>query len=290
MKDRPKEALRAGRNGTPWRSFKPKEGQGRAEGIREPGLSSVLPAPSSPTMAVSRRRAKPVAGDNPVRWRKQAAGHLEGDGSRDDARLEAQAISLCERPVGSRPALSGAAFHRRTARWIWRRLAVLASQASAGVGRRYTGLLMEPDRASWSPGPRGSRGDGQACRWRRGARSVLRGEVARGASGRRPRSRRKHAGAENPGPMGRRRRGGAATDGRRQADVVEPGRFSGRSGRRRLGAECFRRAVHQPRRQMASPATRSSEPLRPRGRGGHGGKRASPGITGWQRRSWQGVL
>ena len=89
MKDRPKEALRAGRNGTPWRSFKPKEGQGRAEGIREPGLSSVFPAPSSPTMAVSRRRAKPVAGDNPVRWRKQAAGHLEGDGSRDDARLEA---------------------------------------------------------------------------------------------------------------------------------------------------------------------------------------------------------
>lgn len=241
-------------------------------------------------MAVSRRRAKPVAGDSPVRWRKQAAGHLEGDGSRDDARLEAQAISLCERPVGSKPALSGAAFHRRTARWIWRRLAVLASQASAGVGRRYTSLLTEPDRASWSPGPRSPRGDGQACRWRRGAQSVLRGGIARGASGRRPRSRRKHAGAETPGLMGRRRRSGAATDGQRQAGAVEPGRFSGRSDRRRLGAECFRRAVHQPRRQMASPATPASESSRPRGRGGHGRKSAHPGMTGWQRRSWQGVM
>lgn len=162
------------------------------------GSSGDLPVPRSPTIAAGH------GGEN-RRWRQirsqaQASGRPSlGDGSRENVWPEAQAMSLRGRPVGSKPALSGARVSPPGGASEWRRSAALALPRQVSCGQA-------PDRPP--EGARSSRmvtrtvlpaGRRQARRWRRGARSDLRDGVARGATGRRPRDRRMPLFAESPG-------------------------------------------------------------------------------------------
>lgn len=162
------------------------------------GSSGDLPVPRSPTIAAGR------GGENrrrrQLRPQARASGRPSpGDGSRGNVWPEAQAMSLRGRPVGSKPALSGAVFHRRAARWIGD-----AQPRLPYLGRRSCGQALDRP-------PQGARsrrmvtrtvlpaGRRQARRGRRGAQSDLRDGFARGASGRRPGNRRMHLSAESPG-------------------------------------------------------------------------------------------
>lgn len=238
------------------------------------GLSGDLPVPRSPTIAAGH------GGEN-RRWRQirpqaQVSGRPSlGDGSRENVWPEAQAMSLRGRPVGSKPALSGAAFHLRAARRIGDAQPRLPYLGRCRAGRRWTGLLREPDRAGWSPGPFCPRGDGKhadgavgrgrtsATVLRAALRGADRGIVERLCSPRVPAERPSAA----AGSEGQR----AASSGCRRVWVAlrQEWPLAVRRG-------CFPRVTLWPRRQTASTATRSSESSRPRGRGERGRKCAGP--------------